>query len=96
MSLVALSFFAPDLDSDCFSALELAGGCGVEFSDAFSSDALPLLAAAASFSFSFVGTVIVDLAAGFAMGFAAGFEALDAVGGAYLAVLLYSDISFAI
>lgn len=87
MSLDALSFFAPDFESDRLSVLALAEGCGVDRPDAFSS----------VLSLSFVPTVAAGLLAGFSAGldagFAEAFEELVAVGGAYFAVLLYSDIS---
>jgi hypothetical protein len=83
ISLVALSFFAPEFESVRLSVLELAAGCGVERPDAFSSGVAVSLALAL--------VVVAGLAAGFSAGldagFAEGFE-LAAVGGAYFAVLL--------
>lgn len=87
ISLDALSFFAPGLESDRLSVLVPAEDCGVDRPDAFSS----------VLSLSFVPKVAAGLLAGFSAGLDAGFaetfEELAAAGGAYFAVLLCSDIS---
>lgn len=90
MSLDALSFFAPDFESDRLSVLAPAEGCGVDRPDAFSS----------VLSLSFVPKVAaglsVDFSTGLDAGFAEAFEELAAVGGAYFAVLLCCDISLTV
>jgi len=88
MSLVALSFFAPDLESCFLRVVGPVAGWGVERPDALSSEALPRRGGAGA-SFSFARMVAVVFVSGFATDFAMGLDVAVAVGRAYFAVLLY-------
>lgn len=88
MSLVALSFFAPDFESCFLRVGGPADGWGVERPDALSSEALPLRAGAGA-SFSFAAVV----AAGSGTGFAVDFDVAAPVVRAYFAVLLYGKLA---
>lgn len=88
MSLVALSFFAPDLESCFLRVVGPVAGWGVERPDALSSEALPRRGGAGA-SFSFARMVVVVFVSGFARDFAMGLDVAVAVGRAYFAVLLY-------
>ena len=96
MSLVALSFFAPDFESCFLRVVGSADGWGVERPDALSSEALPLRAGAGA-SFSFAPVVAagftVGFGAGFGTGFAVDFDVAAPVGRAYFAVLLYGKLA---
>lgn len=88
MSPAVLSLFGPDLESVLFSVLETAEGCGVDCAEVLPSNPLPFRVGSEGWS-----SLILDIIADFATGFTAGFDTGIAAGGAYLAVLLYAELS---
>ncbi len=84
MSLVALSLFRLDDESDLLSVLTAAPDCGVEFFEVVFSGTLLFFDWSETFDVS-----VLRVAAGLAIGLAAALEEAVVAGGVYFAVLRY-------